>query len=57
MGSHFLLQGIFPHPGTVPVSPALAGGFFTTKPPGKPQTLHTYAYYAPELRINISHLL
>ena len=57
MGCHFLLQGIFPHPGIVPMSPALAGGFFTTKPPGKPQTLHTYAYYAPELRINISHLL
>ena len=24
-----------PDPGTEPVSPALAGGFFTTEPPGK----------------------
>ena len=33
--------------GTVPaspVSPALAGGFFTTEPPGKPIWVHTYAY-------------
>ena len=26
-------------PGIEPMSPALAGGFFTTEPPGKP---HTY---------------
>ena len=26
----------FPNPGTEPVSPALAGGFFTTEPLGKP---------------------
>ena len=25
-----------PHPGIEPVSPALAGTFFTTEPPGKP---------------------
>ena len=25
-----------PNPGTEPASPALAGEFFTTKPPGKP---------------------
>ena len=25
-----------PGPGIEPVSPALAGGFFTTEPPGKP---------------------
>ena len=38
---HFLLQGIFPDPGIEPtslVSPALAGKFFTTVPPGKPIT-------------------
>ena len=35
MGYHFLLQGIFPEPGIKPESPALAGGFFTTEPPGK----------------------
>ena len=30
--------GELPDSGTKPVSPALAGGFFTTPPPGKPQT-------------------
>ena len=30
------LQGFFPAQGSNPVSPALAGGFFTTVPPGKP---------------------
>ena len=28
-----------PHPGTEPESLALAGGFFTTEPPGKPGSL------------------
>ena len=28
-----------PWPGIEPVSPALAGGFFTTEPPGKPQSI------------------
>ena len=32
LGSHFLLQEIFP-------SPALTGGVFTTGPPGKPYLL------------------
>ena len=36
MGCHFLLHGLFPTPGTEPTSLALAGGFFTTEPPGKP---------------------
>ena len=34
--------GDLPNPGiesTSPVSPALAGGFFTTEPPGKPQVI------------------
>ena len=42
MGCHVLLQGIFPIQGLDPhllVSPALAGGFFTTVPPGKPLCL------------------
>ena len=30
--------GDLPDPGTEPVSPALAGGFFTTEPPGNPVT-------------------
>ena len=36
---YFLLHRIFPTPGMEPMSlasPALAGGFFTTAPPGKP---------------------
>ena len=36
MGCHFLPQGIFPTQELSPVSPALASGFFTTEPPGKP---------------------
>ena len=31
-----------PYPGMKPMSPALAGRFFTTEPPGKPTYLHTY---------------
>ena len=35
-GCHFLLQGVFLTEGwTLPMSPALAGGFFTTEPPRK----------------------
>ena len=30
--------GDLPDSGTGPASPELAGGFFTTPPPGKPQT-------------------
>ena len=36
VGCHFLLEGIFLTQGSNLVSPALAGGFFTTLPPGKP---------------------
>ena len=36
MGCRFLLQGVFP---TEPASPALAGGFLTTEPPGKRRCL------------------
>ena len=35
-GLPFLSPGGFPDPGIEPLSPALAGGFFTTEPPGKP---------------------
>ena len=33
---HSLLQGNLADPGTKPASPALADGFFTAEPPGKP---------------------
>ena len=32
----FSSLGNLPDPGIEPLSPALAGGFFTAKPPGKP---------------------
>ena len=38
VGSHALLHGIFLHPGSKLASPALAGRFFTTELPGKPNT-------------------
>ena len=36
-GLPFPSLGDLPHPGIKPMSPALAGGFFTTALPGKPQ--------------------
>ena len=35
-GLPFPSPGDLPDPGIEPASPALAGGFFTTEPPGKP---------------------
>ena len=35
-GLPFPSPGDLPHPGIKPESPALAGGFFTPEPPGKP---------------------
>ena len=35
-GLPFPPSGALPHPGIKPASPALAGRFFTTEPPGKP---------------------
>ena len=35
-GLSFPSPGDLPNPGIEPMSPALAGGFFTTEPPGKP---------------------
>ena len=35
----FPFQRDLPDPGSEPVSPALAGGFFTTEPSGKPKLL------------------
>ena len=42
MSCHFLFQGNLPNPGIEPTPPALAGGFFTTEPPGTP----TMDYYS-----------
>ena len=35
-GLQFPSPGYLPNPGIEPTSPALAGGFFNTEPPGKP---------------------
>ena len=40
-GLPFPLEDL-PDPGIEPASPALAGGFFTTEPPGKAAHTHTY---------------
>ena len=37
-GLPFPSPGDLPDPGIEPESPALADGFFTTEPPGKPKT-------------------
>ena len=36
-GLPFPPPGDLPDPGTEPASPALAGGFFTIEPPGRPK--------------------
>jgi len=40
-GLPFPSPGDLPDPGAKPVSPALAGGFFTTEPPVKPSWCYT----------------
>ena len=40
-GLPFYSLGDLPNPGIEPRSPALAGGFFTTEPRGKPAALKT----------------
>ena len=41
-GLSFPPPGDLPDPGIKPTSPALAGGFFITEPPGKPSHMYTY---------------
>ena len=51
-----LLRGMWdlPRPGLEPVSPALAGGFSTTAPPGKPyQTLLTKTHNTKTFTISV----
>ena len=72
VGCHFILQKIFPDPGidplsfASPASPALAGGFFPTMPPGKPpkkcllKKLHLFlprSLHSSFLSIAINHPL
>ena len=61
-GFPFPTPGDIPHSGTEPtspVSPALAGGFFTPEPPGKPTFSSIKCYYAlyNALRFNYFHLI
>ena len=44
-GLPFPSPGDLPDRGIGPVSPALAGGFFTTKPPEKPHELSDLSFY------------
>ena len=44
-GLPFPTPGDLPNPGIEPASPALAGGFFTTEPPGKPQEKKFFICY------------
>ena len=53
VGCHFLLQGIFPDPGIEVTSPALAGRFFTTEPPGKPYCT-TLLYFSRYCTVRLS---
>ena len=43
VGCHFLLQEVFP--GIEPMSPALAGRFMTTEPPGKPVCWDRFVWF------------
>ena len=49
--------GDLPRPGPEPVSPALAGRFSTTAPPGKPPVPHLYPFIEDRKskRLNSSH--
>ena len=44
-GLPFPPSGDLPEPGIEPESPALAGRFFTTEPPGKPAYLYTLFFF------------
>ena len=48
-GLPFPSPGDLPNPGTEPASLALAGGFFTTKPPGK-RSNTSFNFYKKSMR-------
>ena len=54
-----LLRGMWdlPSPGLEPVSPALAGRFSTTVPPGKPNTYLSYKQYCHSITIQFASTL
>ena len=57
MGCHFLPPGDVPDPGIEPVSPALAGRFFTISPLGKPAawlTQHLFSENLPDSQARVN---
>ena len=46
-GLPFPPQGDLPDPGIEPLSPVLAGGFFTTEPSGKPYVVYNRSAMEP----------
>ena len=50
-GLLFPSQGDLPNPGIKPKSPALAGGFFTAKPPGNPVLSICVCVHAKSLQL------
>jgi len=50
----FPSPGDLPDPGIEPTSPALAGGFFTAEPPGKPQVLILVIYLVSFSTLDLS---
>ena len=50
-GLPFSSLGDLPNPGIEPASPALAGGFFTTEPPGKPPPCLTTFYSSVSIQV------
>jgi hypothetical protein len=56
VGFHFLLWRNLPNPGIKSASPALAGGFFTTKPPWKPRFLCWPTIFQRTETVSASHI-
>ena len=53
VGSHWIGVGDLLGSGIKPASPALAGGFFTTEPTGKPLKIIEHPVMCKELRIKL----
>ena len=49
VGGHFLLQGIFPNPGTESGSPALQADSLPSEPPEKPPSYIKNNLYCPHI--------
>ena len=48
--------GDLPDPGIEPATPALAGGFFTAEPPGRPTCMYMYRYIHTRTRTHTQHI-